>query len=203
MSKRLLVFVVAGNYAQAKHWMHSQGLKDREQARYVESEQDLRGVRDVGFVRVGTWYEHHNIRAIDAELARAGLQELGTVNFWQAFKRPDDLDGPTYCETLGDGSHMYIIINEHEGKPCEVFVRYGTAQNGADTYEWVTALTTMITRLLRAGETLETIGKELLEIHGPNTGHMVPGTSELCPSIVARIGRCLVKHTVVKKEEAA
>ncbi|MBE9538507.1 MAG: hypothetical protein IMF06_05450 [Proteobacteria bacterium] len=104
--------------------------------------------------------------------------------------RPNQLDGPTYRVTLGDGSRMYVTINEHNGKPFEVFARY----DDADKYEWLGALTTMITRLLRAGQPLEQIGKELLEIHGPESSHMIPGTREMAPSIVARIGRVFVNH---------
>ena len=52
----------------------------------------------------------------------------------------------------------------------------------------------MITRMLRAGEKLEDIGHELQEIHGPNTGHFIPGTNIRSPSNVARIGRRLVQH---------
>lgn len=110
--------------------------------------------------------------------------------------RPRLLDGPTYKVVLGDDSRMYITVNECEGKPFEVFVRL----DEADKYEWVVALTTMITRLLREGQSLDVIGKELKEIHGPGTGHYIPGTGEWSPSIVARIGNILIKHEELKNE---
>ena len=115
-------------------------------------------------------------------------------------RRPSTLSGPTYRETLGDGSRMYITINESAGAPYEIFVRY----DDADKYEWITALTTMITRLLIAGQPLEAIGRELQEIHGPNSGHHIPGGGEWSPSIVARIGRAMIRHAkTANNEEAA
>lgn len=129
-------------------------------------------------------------------------------------ERPEVLDGSTYEIQLADESVMHITINERDGEPFEVFVAQGpplnmepngqrSTQNGADEFEWVTALTTMVTRLLRAGETLETIGTELLEIHGPNTGHHIPGTAEWSPSIVARIGLVFVQHAEKVKQFVA
>lgn len=107
-------------------------------------------------------------------------------------ERPYKLNGHTYREVLGNGSRMYITINEHDGTPFEVFVRY----DDPATYEWITALTTMITRRLRDGAKLIAIAEELLEIHGPQTGHMIPGTANWSPSLVARIGRTLGQHAV-------
>ena len=64
-----------------------------------------------------------------------------------------------------------------------------------DTFEWVLGFTVMITRLLRAGEPLADIGKELMEIHSPVTGHHIPGDGKWCPSLIARIGGILLEHS--------
>ena len=104
--------------------------------------------------------------------------------------RPDQLDGPTYRVTLGDSSRMYVTINEHDGKPYEVFVRY----DDPATYEWIAALTISFTQSLKDGYSLKSIGEGLLKIFGPESSHPIPGTSEMAPSIVARIGRVFVQH---------
>jgi len=109
-------------------------------------------------------------------------------------KRNEVLNGPTYSIKINDNDFIYLTINDQDGKPFEIFTRHNSNQNAADAFEWVTALTVLITRSLRAGESIVDIGKELEEIHGPNTSHMIPGTSEKSPSIVARIGRILIKH---------
>lgn len=90
---------------------------------------------------------------------------------------------------------MYITINEHNGQPFEVFVRH----DEPNSYEWIAALTTMLTRMLRAGVSLDVVAAELMEIHGPNTGHMIPGTSDWAPSLVARIGRAIGRHAEYRR----
>lgn len=105
-------------------------------------------------------------------------------------ERDEVISGPTYKVTLGDGSRMYITVNEQAGKPFEVFVRY----DDPNLYEWIALATVLITRLLRAGESLEAIGRELQEIHSPTSGHVIPGGREYSPSMVARIGRVFEGH---------
>lgn len=101
--------------------------------------------------------------------------------------RQDTLDGATYKVRLGDGSPMYITVNSQDGQPYEIFVRH----DAPELFEWATALTVLITRLLRAGQTMADIARELQQIHSPVTSHMILGTDEKCPGIVARIGQVL------------
>ena len=91
---------------------------------------------------------------------------------------------------MPDGDRLYLIANQQDGDPFELFVRH----DAPELFEWTTALSVLITRLLRAGERLEDIAAELREIHSPLSGHMIPGTSEWCPGLVARIGRELQRH---------
>ena len=104
--------------------------------------------------------------------------------------RSETLHGATYKVRLVDEDKLYIIINEQDGKPFEIFIRH----DAPELFEWTAALTVLITRLLRAGQPLEAIAAELQEIHSPTTGHMVPGTHDHCPSYVARIGQVLQEH---------
>lgn len=104
-------------------------------------------------------------------------------------QRPHALSGATYKAVLKEGERMYITVNEHDGEPFEVFVRL----DDPDLYEWVGAVTVLITRLLRAGEALADIAKELQEIYSPLGSHFIPGGGE-CPSVPARIGLVLAGH---------
>jgi hypothetical protein len=110
--------------------------------------------------------------------------------------RSEILSGPTYkvslegIEHLQGGRDMFITVNEQDGRPVEVFIRCDMPE----VFEHVTAQSVQITRLLRCGEQLNVIAKELMEIHSPRTGHMVPGGRGWCPSLMARIGMVLLNH---------
>ncbi len=114
-------------------------------------------------------------------------------------ERPTQLSGPTYKLVLDDSTRMYVTINEHEGQPFEIFVR----NDDPKLYEWIAAITILISRLLRQGDTLAEIGKELEQINGPESRHMIPGTNIQSPSMIARVGRTLRLHEENKKENAA
>lgn len=105
-------------------------------------------------------------------------------------KRPEVLQGVTYSAELESGKKVYITVNEHEGNPYEVFIRL----DDPELFEWMVALTLMITRALRAGETLKSIAKELEEIYSPRSRHFMPGGKGECPSLAARIGKVLAEH---------
>lgn len=107
------------------------------------------------------------------------------------------LRGVTYKATLDDGKPMYVTVNEQDGRPVEVFIR----MDEPEIYEWVTTVTILITRLLRAGEPLEAIAMELQEIHSPKTSHFVKGKQ--VPSLPARIGLLLEQHTTCRLSAAA
>lgn len=112
-------------------------------------------------------------------------------------KRPDMLTGFGYELKIDDDNSVQININEYEGKPFEVFAN----NTGPVYFEWVAALTILITRLLRAGQPLKDIGEELEEICGPKSSHMIPGTNIKSPSLVARIGRILRQHAEKLEEK--
>lgn len=110
--------------------------------------------------------------------------------------RPAVLNGPTYRAdiALPEPVKFYLTINEHEGRPFEIFMRTDVPQ----LHEWVNALTLLVTRLLRAGFPLEEIAAELQQVHsGGITMHMVG--NEQCPSIVARVGRKMAEHLTREK----
>lgn len=111
--------------------------------------------------------------------------------------RDERLYGPTYMITMDDGRPLYITINhDAAGEPVEVFIRY----DDPALFEWVTLTTTLITRLLRAGQSLETIAEELKEIHSPRTRHILPGSgNRMCPSLAARFGEVFAEH--LKRKE--
>lgn len=105
-------------------------------------------------------------------------------------ERPEKLEGPTYAERLDDGRIMYVTINDVDGKPFEVFVRLDDDK----IFEWIVVATRLISASLRQGVPAELIADELTEIHGPKTGHIIPGTNRRANSYAARIGNAINKH---------
>ena len=111
-------------------------------------------------------------------------------------KRPDMLTGLAY-EIVMDEIRVQININELEGKPFEIFIQ----NEGPVEFEWITAVTILVTRLLQAGYPLKQIGEELEGIYGPKTGHMIPGTDVKSPSFISRVGRVLRIHAENKEKQ--
>lgn len=111
-------------------------------------------------------------------------------------ERPEALSGTTrkfVVETEDHAYPVFVTINEQDGRPFEVFIRTDHPQ----LYEWITALTLLVTRLLRQGDSLEVIAAELQSVHSSaTTMHFLP-SGEQCISMVARIGRVLAEHRKV------
>lgn len=101
-------------------------------------------------------------------------------------------EGATYKARMpGDmGKAMYVTINTLANGRLEVFAR----KDEPDHHELVTVVTRLTSMALREGVAPEVVAAELMDIHSPKTGHIMPGTSEPCPSLTARIGRMLREH---------
>ena len=119
------------------------------------------------------------------------LLEGGLVD--RPIARQEELPGATYkvvVETPERRYRVYVTINEQDGRPFEVFVRCDHPR----LYEWITALTLLVSWLLQRGLSLGAIGRELQIIHsGATSAHFLPG-GERCLSMVARIGAVLERH---------
>lgn len=107
--------------------------------------------------------------------------------------RASVIGGPTYKVTIEtpERTHSaYVTVNHQDGQAFEIFIRTDQPQ----LYEWVNAVTLLVTRLLRLGVPLAEIAAELQTIHsGATSMHFLPG-GERCISMVARIGNVLAKH---------
>ena len=100
------------------------------------------------------------------------------------------LSGPTYQVKTPEGVELLITINEKDGVPYEIFVHC----DDQELYQWTALAAVFTTRLLRDGHNLQELAKEMQEIHCPVTRHIIPGTNEWSPSLIARIGRTLQQH---------
>ena len=80
-----MIYVVSGNYNQARDWMRSHDLQERVEANYVRGREVLYGIeRGLKFVRVGTWYDRQDITGINRQLIEREAVELSPHNFRSA-----------------------------------------------------------------------------------------------------------------------
>jgi len=107
-------------------------------------------------------------------------------------ERQPVLAGRTYkiAKSPLSESAMYITLNDHEGKPFEVFI------NSKDTkhYQWTIALTRVISAVFRKGGDCTFLIEELKSIHDPNGGYFNKG--HYVPSLAAEIGDVLEQHFI-------
>lgn len=87
-------------------------------------------------------------------------------------------------------SALYVTLNDHEDRPFEIFI------NSKDTkhYQWVIALTRVVSAVFRKGGDCTFLIEELKSIYDPNGGYFKKG--KYIPSLVAEIGEVLEQHFI-------
>lgn len=117
----------------------------------------------------------------------------------EALGRPELLVGNTYKIKPPVSEHaLYITINdvvlnegtEHEQRhPYEVFINSKSMEH----FQWVTALTLVISACFRKGGDLAFLIDELTSVYAPDGGYFKKG-GKFMPSLVAEIGDTIKKH---------
>lgn len=115
-------------------------------------------------------------------------------------ERQDMLKGFTYKVEYDNpyeesNADIYLIINEQDDKPFEIFFEYKNAR----LHEWIVLTTVLMTWLLREGVSLDKIITELKEIHSPFSKHFRKGNDKEVPSLVAGIGEVLEQHIKMRE----
>ena len=137
---------------------------------------------------------------IATEAESAEQQRLAeVVHMHESVQRPDMLVGSTYKVKTPVTEHaMYITINdiilnegsEHEKRrPFEVFIN----SKNMDNFQWVVALTRLISAVFRKGGDTTFMVEELKAVFDPKGGYFKPG-GVFMPSIVAEIGHAIERH---------
>jgi hypothetical protein len=105
--------------------------------------------------------------------------------------RPEDLNGRTYKIKSPD-SALYITINNIliDGviHPYEIFIN----SKNMEHYEWVVALTRLISAVFRKGGEVKFLVEELKGVFSPKGGYWKKG--KYMPSLVAEIGSVIEEH---------
>ena len=114
-------------------------------------------------------------------------------------ERPEELIGSTYKIKTPVSDHaMYVTINdivlnegtEHEQRrPFEIFIN----SKNLDHYQWIVALTRIISAVFRKGGDVTFLVEELKAVFDPRGGYWQSG-GKFMPSIIAELGYVVEKH---------
>lgn len=113
--------------------------------------------------------------------------------------RPELLMGSTYKIKTPMSDHaLYVTINDivlnrntiHEQRrPFEVFIN----SKNMEHFQWVTALTRVISAVFRKGGDVTFLANELKQVFDPQGGYFKKG-GRFMPSLVAEIGEAIESH---------
>jgi hypothetical protein len=111
-------------------------------------------------------------------------------------QRPDVLDGSTHKIKTPHSDHaFYVTINDilldGQRRPFEIFINSKNMEN----FDWVVALTRIISAVFRQGGDVTFLVEELKTIADGQGGYFKTGGKRM-PSLVAEVGECLENHLI-------
>ena len=131
--------------------------------------------------------------------AEAKIEEPVREHMHENIERPDVLLGSTYKIKTPLSEHaLYVTINDvilnqgtdHEiRQPYEVFIN----SKSMDHFQWVVALTRVISAVFRKGGDVCFLVEELKAVFDPQGGYFKKG-GKFMPSLVAEIGDAIESH---------
>lgn len=131
-----------------------------------------------------------------------GGDRAEVIRMHEKLERPEMLVGSTYKVKTPISDHaMYVTINDiilNEGtdfekrRPFEVFIN----SKNLDHYQWIVALTRIISAVFRKGGDVVFLVEELKDVFDPRGGYWQPG-GKFMPSIIAELGYIVEKHLVM------
>ncbi|MDH5432888.1 MAG: NrdJb [Gammaproteobacteria bacterium] len=142
----------------------------------------------------------YKVKTEDAEAIQQEEQHSADiVHMHESVKRPEMLLGSTYKVKTPLSDHaLYVTINdiilnqgtEHElRRPFEVFIN----SKNMDHFQWVVALTRVISAVFRKGGDCTFLTEELKAVFDPKGGYFKAG-GKFMPSLVAEIGDAIESH---------
>ncbi len=135
------------------------------------------------------------------ESGKSGRTESNVIRMHEKVERPEVLLGSTYKVKTPVSDHaMYVTINDivlNEGteyevrRPFEIFIN----SKNLDHYQWIVALTRIISAVFRKGGDVAFLVDELKAVFDPRGGYWQPG-GKYMPSIIAELGYIIEKHLI-------
>ena len=130
-----------------------------------------------------------------------GVGTAEVIRMHEKLERPEVLVGSTYKVKTPVSDHaMYVTINDiilNEGtefekrRPFEIFIN----SKNLDHYQWIVALTRIISAVFRKGGDVAFLVDELKAVFDPRGGYWQPG-GKFMPSIIAELGYIVEKHLI-------
>jgi hypothetical protein len=146
---------------------------------------------------VGYKVKKDEAEAIPAKAESKPSAEI--VHMHESVERPEMLLGSTYKIKTPLSEHaLYVTINdivlnpgtEHElRRPFEIFIN----SKNMDHFQWVVALTRVISAVFRKGGDCTFLAEELKAVFDPKGGYFKRG-GRFMPSLVAEIGEAIESH---------
>ena len=137
--------------------------------------------------------------ALELKAVPEGKPSAKVIRMTEEIQRPEMLIGSTYKIKTPVSDHaMYVTINdivlnegtEHEQRrPFEVFIN----SKNLDHYQWIVALTRIISAVFRKGGDVTFMVEELKAVFDPRGGYWQAG-GKFMPSIIAELGHVIEKH---------
>ena len=132
---------------------------------------------------------------------RTDPHELQRMN--EHIERQEEMFGCTYKMTPPVLDHaIYVTINDivlNEGttheirRPYEIFIN----SKNMEHFEWVVALTRVMSGVFRKGGNVEFLVDELKSVFAPSGGYFKPGSSgQYMNSVVAELGHIIERHLI-------
>jgi hypothetical protein len=126
-------------------------------------------------------------------------REAKVIRMHEKLERPEMLVGSTYKIKTPVSDHaMYVTINDivlNEGtdkeqrRPFEIFIN----SKNLDHYQWIVALTRIISAVFRKGGDVTFLVDELKAVFDPRGGYWQSG-GKFMPSIIAELGYVIERH---------
>ena len=142
-------------------------------------------------------------KAPKAEYKResSGANRAEVIRMHEKLERPEVLVGSTYKVKTPISDHaMYVTINDiilnqgtefEKRRPFEIFIN----SKNLDHYQWIVALTRIISAVFRKGGDVAFLVDELKAVFDPRGGYWQPG-GKFMPSIIAELGYIVEKHLI-------
>ena len=131
-----------------------------------------------------------------------GGDRAEVIRMHEKLERPEMLVGSTYKVKTPISDHaMYVTVNEiilNEGtehekrRPFEIFIN----SKNLDHYQWIVALTRIISAVFRKGGDVTFLVEELKAVFDPRGGYWQTG-GRFMPSIIAELGHVVEKHLIL------
>ncbi len=138
-------------------------------------------------------------KAREPRPSKDSSKDSKVIRMTEEIQRPEMLIGSTYKIKTPVSDHaMYVTVNDivlNEGtrheqrRPFEIFIN----SKNLDHYQWIVALTRIISAVFRKGGDVTFLVDELKAVFDPRGGYWQPG-GKFMPSIIAELGYVIEKH---------